>query len=55
MQKDILYVEPCEQNAQPIIDLLVEQGFNVTHVRTGRSALLTAAVLSVWSAPIYRI
>ncbi|MFC5079238.1 Transcriptional regulatory protein ZraR [Vibrio thalassae] len=43
MQKDILYVEPCEQNAQPIIDLLVEQGFNVTHVRTGRSALLTAA------------
>ncbi len=51
MKKDILYVEPCEQNAQPIIDLLTEQGFGVNHVRTGRSALLaTSSSISLVSS-----
>lgn len=40
MHKDILFVEPCDINAAPIIDLLTEQGFSVTHVKTGRAALL---------------
>ncbi|SEG51750.1 sigma-54-dependent transcriptional regulator [Vibrio hangzhouensis] len=43
MKKDILFVEPCELNAKPIIELLTQQGFDVTHVRTGRAALLKPA------------
>ena len=36
----ILLVEPKDEFAQPIIKVLVQSGYRVTHVRTGRSALL---------------
>ncbi|MGF1750642.1 MULTISPECIES: sigma 54-interacting transcriptional regulator [Vibrio] len=51
MNKDILLVEPCDNDARPIIDVLQQQGFLVRHVRTGRAALLepTAAISLVSS------
>lgn len=39
-ETNILLVEPRDEFAQPVIRVLEEAGYHVTHSRTGRSALL---------------
>ena len=38
-ETNILLVEPKDEFAQPVIRVLEDSGYRVTHSRTGRSAL----------------
>ncbi|KFI13941.1 sigma-54-dependent Fis family transcriptional regulator [Vibrio coralliilyticus] len=42
-ETNILLVEPKDEFAQPVIRVLEDSGYRVTHFRTGRSALLEGA------------
>lgn len=42
-ETNILLVEPKDELAQPVIRVLEESGYQITHSRTGRSALLEQA------------
>ena len=42
-ETNILLVEPKDEFAQPVIRVLEDSGYRVTHSRTGRSALLEGA------------
>ena len=43
----ILLVEPKDELAQSIIKVLEPSGYRVTHVRTGRSALLEPSTANI--------
>ena len=42
-ETNILLVEPKDEFAHPVIRVLEDSGYRVTHSRTGRSALLEGA------------
>ncbi|MFA0088290.1 sigma-54-dependent transcriptional regulator [Vibrio sp. 10N.261.51.F12] len=51
MNKDILLVEPCDNDARALMTVLHQQGFTVRHVKTGRAALMEApAVINLVSS-----